>query len=41
MKVIHLLFIQFPDILAINYTTLKLGHLPRSGMRKHRISTPG
>jgi hypothetical protein len=25
MKGIHILFIPFPDILAINYTTLKLG----------------
>jgi hypothetical protein len=32
-------FIPFPDILAIHYTTLKYCNLPRSGLRKNRIST--
>jgi hypothetical protein len=38
MKGTDLLFIPFPDIFAINYTTLKYYNLPRSGLRKNRIS---
>ena len=34
-------FINFWDVLSIIYTALKMGQLPRSGMDKHRISTPG
>jgi hypothetical protein len=34
------IFINFPDILPINYTTLRL-ELPRRGIGKHKISTPG
>jgi hypothetical protein len=41
MKGIHVLSIPFSDILAINYTTFELGALPRSGLRKNGISTPG
>jgi hypothetical protein len=37
----YLLFIVFWDVLSIIYTALKMGQLPRSGMGKHRISTPG
>jgi hypothetical protein len=40
MKRIHLMFIHFTDIWAINYTTLKIYNLPRSGTRKNRISIP-
>jgi hypothetical protein len=39
MKGTRVLFIHFPDMLAINYTTLRYCSLPRSGLRKNRIST--
>jgi hypothetical protein len=41
MKGTHVFLIPFSDILAINYTTFELGPLPRSGLRKKGISTPG
>jgi hypothetical protein len=34
-------FYEFWDLLSIVYTALKMGHLPRSGIGKRRISTPG
>jgi hypothetical protein len=37
MKKIHLLFMNVPDSLPINYTTLKVSNLPSSYIRKHRI----
>jgi hypothetical protein len=40
MKGTHVLFIDFPGILASNYTTFELGPLPRSGLMKKGISTP-
>jgi hypothetical protein len=32
----HLFFVNFPDILPINYTTLKVGNLPSSYIRKQK-----
>jgi hypothetical protein len=34
-------FYKIWDLLSIIYTALKMGHLPRSGIGKRRISTPG
>jgi hypothetical protein len=34
-------FYKIWDPLSIIYTALKMGHLPRRGIGKHRISTPG
>jgi hypothetical protein len=34
-------FLLIFGTLSIIYTALKMGQLPRSGMGKHRISTPG
>jgi hypothetical protein len=39
MKGIHLLFILYPDILALCYKTLKICNLPKSDIRKNRITT--
>jgi hypothetical protein len=37
MEGTHLLFIMFPDILPMSYSTLQ----PKSGIKKHKISAPG
>jgi hypothetical protein len=39
MKGAYELLIPFSDILAIDYTILELGPLPRSELRKNGIST--
>jgi hypothetical protein len=41
MEGIHLFVIIFPESLPMNYNKLQLAPLPRGGVRKKRIATPG